>query len=72
MWTPEPLSLRTLHIDDDDQDMVDHDDARVNRGFKKLQTYAKSLPYSIESNSKMQSLLDFYLMRFVQVSLTLT
>ncbi|KAF8587302.1 hypothetical protein K439DRAFT_1645895 [Ramaria rubella] len=32
----------------------------------KLQTYASSLPYSIEPNSKMQLLLDFYLMRFVQ------
>lgn len=32
----------------------------------RLRTYAKSLPYSIEPNSKMQSMLDFFLTRIIQ------
>jgi proteasome activator subunit 4 len=51
--------------------VVDYEDLKDSSGLEKLQTYAKSLPYSIEPNSKMQSLLDFYLMRFVQVSILL-
>ncbi|KAG9051579.1 hypothetical protein FS837_004089 [Tulasnella sp. UAMH 9824] len=33
----------------------------------KLKTYAAHLPYSIEPNSEMQNLLDFYLTRITQV-----
>ena len=32
----------------------------------RLKNYAKSVPYSIEPNSKMQALLDFFLMRITQ------
>lgn len=32
----------------------------------KLKNYAKSLPYAIESNSRMQELLDFILLRISQ------
>lgn len=32
----------------------------------KLRNYAKSLPYSIEPNSKMQEMLDFILLRLAQ------
>ena len=32
----------------------------------KLKSYAKALPYSIESNSRMQDLLDLICMRIVQ------
>ncbi|KAH7104159.1 hypothetical protein BKA62DRAFT_635182 [Auriculariales sp. MPI-PUGE-AT-0066] len=35
-------------------------------GLEKLKAIADSLPYSIESNSKMQELLDFYIARMVQ------
>jgi proteasome activator subunit 4 len=34
--------------------------------LKKLAIYAKHLPYPIESNSKMQALLDFILLRITQ------
>jgi proteasome activator subunit 4 len=34
--------------------------------LQKLATYARSLPYSIESNSKMQGMLDFILLRLTQ------
>jgi len=37
--------------------------------IEKLKTYAECLPYSIEPNSEMQKLLDFYLVRITQVSL---
>lgn len=70
MGTSNQLNIQTLHIKEDERDMVvDHEDIKNNAGLEKLQVYAKSLPYSIESNAKMQSLLDFYLMRFVQVSI---
>jgi proteasome activator subunit 4 len=70
MCTPNLPSLQTLRIDDDEGTVAQRD-AKADPAFNKLQAYAKSLPYSIESNSKMQSLLDFYLMRFVQVSIGL-
>ena len=38
------------------------DDPSMDR----LRTYAKSLPYSVEPYSKMQRMLDFFLMRIVQ------
>jgi proteasome activator subunit 4 len=41
-------------------------DASVDRYLLKLKTYAESLPYSIESNSRMQELLDFILLRICQ------
>jgi proteasome activator subunit 4 len=43
-------------------DIVHSDDRYV----LKLKAYAKSLPYSIESYSKMQDLLDFILLRIAQ------
>jgi hypothetical protein len=47
------------HIEHDIQDAS-------NRYLLKLKSYAKALPYSIDSNSKMQALLDFICMRIVQ------
>lgn len=44
-------------------DDIDH---ASDRYLQKLQNYAKNLPYSIESNSRMQQLLDFILERIVQ------
>ena len=35
-------------------------------GMDKLKTYAAALPYSIEPNSKMQRMLDFFITRIVQ------
>ncbi|KAI0274846.1 hypothetical protein BC834DRAFT_814888 [Gloeopeniophorella convolvens] len=37
-----------------------------DRYLLKLKSYAKALPYSIESNSRMQALLDFICVRIVQ------
>ena len=37
-----------------------------DRYLRKLKSYAKALPYSIESNSRMQELLDLICMRIVQ------
>ncbi|KAL7285721.1 hypothetical protein ACG7TL_000826 [Trametes sanguinea] len=37
-----------------------------DRYMVKLQNYAKSIPYSIEPNSKMQQMLDFILLRIAQ------
>jgi proteasome activator subunit 4 len=34
--------------------------------LRKLATFAKALPYPIESNARMQKILDFYLLRLVQ------
>ena len=45
------------------QDDVDH---TTDRYLLKIKSYAKALPYSIESNSKMQDMLDFICMRIVQ------
>ena len=38
----------------------------VDPSLDRLRLYAKSLPYPIESNAKMQRMLDFYLTRMVQ------
>lgn len=38
----------------------------TDRYLSKLKTYADSLPYSVESNSKMQEMLDFILLRMCQ------
>jgi len=43
-----------------------HDSNPVDRYFQKLENYAKSLPYPIESNSKMQEMLDFIILRTTQ------
>ncbi|KAI9438389.1 hypothetical protein F5148DRAFT_883735 [Russula earlei] len=46
---------------------IEHDiENATDRYLLKLKTYAKALPYSIESNSRMQELLDFICMRIVQ------
>lgn len=37
-----------------------------DRYMVKLKNYCKSLPYSVESNSKMQEMLDFIVLRLVQ------
>jgi len=47
------------------------DDSGLNSGsrdryLEKLKTYTKSLPYSVEDNSKMQEMLDFLLLRICQ------
>ena len=46
---------------------IEHDlrDAS-DRYLLKLKSYARALPYSIDSNSKMQGLLDLICMRIVQ------
>ena len=38
----------------------------TDRYMAKLKAYADSLPYSIESNSRMQEMLDFGLLRLCQ------
>ncbi|KAH7923993.1 hypothetical protein BV22DRAFT_1196262 [Leucogyrophana mollusca] len=38
----------------------------TDRYMQKLKAYAKSIPYSIESNTKMQEMLDFILLRIAQ------
>ena len=46
---------------------IEHDiDLASDRYLLKLKSYARALPYSIESNSKIQALLDFICMRIVQ------
>ncbi|TBU39582.1 hypothetical protein BD309DRAFT_1022044 [Dichomitus squalens] len=40
--------------------------ATDDRSMVKLRNYAKSIPYSIEPNSKMQAMLDFILLRLAQ------
>jgi len=37
-----------------------------DRYLEKLKNYANSLPYSIESNSRMQQMLDFFCLRLCQ------
>jgi proteasome activator subunit 4 len=41
-------------------------DISPDRYLEKLKNYAKSLPYSIESNSKMLEMLDFICLRLYQ------
>ena len=50
---PPPISDDIMHATDD-------------RYMVKLRNYAKSIPYSIEPNSKMQAMLDFILLRLAQ------
>ena len=45
----------------------DIEDAQGEYYMEKLKAYAKSLPYSIEPNSKMIDMLDFILTRLVQI-----
>jgi proteasome activator subunit 4 len=45
------------------EDDIEH---ASDRYLLKLKSYAKALPYSIESNSRMQELLDLTCMRIVQ------
>jgi proteasome activator subunit 4 len=58
-------SLVTSH--DPGPPPIDHDiEHASDRYLLKLKSYAKALPYSIESNSRMQGLLAFICMRIVQ------
>ena len=45
------------------EDDIEH---ASDRYLLKLKSYAKALPYSIESNAKMQELLDLICIRIVQ------
>ncbi|KAL1951774.1 hypothetical protein VTO73DRAFT_923 [Trametes versicolor] len=38
----------------------------TDRSMVKLRNYAKSIPYSVEPNSRMQQMLDFFLLRIAQ------
>ena len=51
--TPPPIPDDIMHATDD-------------RYMVKLRNYAKSIPYSIEPNYKMQAMLDFILLRLAQ------
>lgn len=62
------LSLLNIHdrgppieIPDDIQYATEGDPA-----MERLKAYVKSLPYSVESNARMQDMLDFFLSRLVQ------
>ncbi|KAG9025662.1 hypothetical protein FRB95_009933 [Tulasnella sp. JGI-2019a] len=46
--------------------MADPPEGCTFEQLEKLKTYSSSLPYSIEPNSEMQSLLDLYLLRITQ------
>lgn len=59
---PGPPKLPQVVEVPDDIRNADSKDPAVDR----LKTYVKSLPYSVESNSRMQSMLDFILTRLVQ------
>ena len=48
-----------IEIPDDINHATDH-------YMKKLKLYAKSIPYAIESNERMQDMLDFILLRITQ------
>lgn len=50
---PPPISDDIMHATDD-------------RYMVKLRNYAKSIPYAIEPNSRMQEMLDFILLRLTQ------
>lgn len=72
--TMSPLDISSLSIQDHDagprdQPALPPDIAEApedDRYMQKLKNYAKSLPYSIESNSRMQSMLDFIVTRIAQ------
>ncbi|GJJ09449.1 hypothetical protein Clacol_003672 [Clathrus columnatus] len=63
MSTSYPIDIQNLHISSDGDTACSGNESLV---WDRLKAYAASLPYSIEPDSKMQSLLDFYLMRMVQ------
>lgn len=54
-----PPPTHSPHVPDDIMNATDH-------YMVKLKHYAKSIPYSIEPNSKMQEMLDFILLRLTQ------
>jgi len=65
--------ISSLKLDDPGPNNALHDPAMpddilhaTDRYTVKLKAYAESLPYSIEPNSKMQQLLDFFLLRISQ------
>lgn len=66
--------LSRLKIHDDDPpgvsiaipDDIEHPQGEPDPAMDRLRTYVKSLPYSVESNSRMQELLDFFLTRLLQ------
>lgn len=69
MTIPDFSSLNLRDTDSDlvpaiPQDIIDPSGG--DRYFEKLKIYAKCLPYSIESNSRMQEFLDLILRRIVQ------
>jgi len=53
---------------DDDPGIEIPDDINFasDRYMQKLKLYAKSIPYAIESNARMQDMLDFILLRITQ------
>jgi proteasome activator subunit 4 len=55
---PDGALPRTLDV----MDGIDQDD----RYMIKLKNYCKSLPYQVESNERMQEMLDFILLRLTQ------
>lgn len=58
-------SLATSH--DPGPPPIEHDiEYASDRYLLKLKSYARALPYSIESNTRMQGLLDFICTRIVQ------
>ncbi|KAH7914507.1 hypothetical protein BJ138DRAFT_1143879 [Hygrophoropsis aurantiaca] len=63
------LSKMTLDDPDDrpfDPKIPDDINHATDRYMQKLKAYAKSIPYAIESNVKMQEMLDFILLRIAQ------
>lgn len=62
--------LSTLHIDDPGPRSKCHipDDIAhsTDRYMVKLKNYCSSLPYSVESNSQMQEMLNFIVLRLTQ------
>lgn len=65
MATPPDIS--SLKLSDDTQHL---DDASTHgmdeRDFAKLKSYARALPYAIESTAEMNSLLDLIVRRIMQ------
>lgn len=55
----DPGPPKTCHIPDD----IEHS---TDRSMVKLKHYCKSIPYSVEPNSKMQELLEFIILRLTQ------
>lgn len=64
-------NVAALHIDDPGprhtMPPIPEDIAHSSdRYMVKLKNYCKSLPYSVESNSRMQQMLDFIILRLTQ------